>query len=276
MAEQLVFIFGFDRSGTTALARVLAAHPDTELLMQPFNSSEFRQRMYDILNNENVSATQRQFIEGLTKGVIDTAYISSPWFFKYSTTETWKTGQLHIVKSTISHFLLPWLVCEFPMTGVWGIWRQPVDVIDSIFRNNFQGWYAGAIPCLKETVKSCNQLRQSFPDESFDGLSAVGEVAMNFAIRSFHLFQHLPTGNVIWYDEFCRSPNVAVERFRERFGLRQVDVAHLANRDLNMTGRKRNAHTACLTARDVAEIQRITEPAIELMESRHGKFRQHN
>ena len=36
---------GFDRCGSTAMARTLARHPEVEVLMQPFNSGSIRSKL---------------------------------------------------------------------------------------------------------------------------------------------------------------------------------------------------------------------------------------
>ena len=52
---------GFDRCGSSAIARVLSKHPDIELIFQPFNSGNIRRIMYQIMSEQNAKEEDYRF-----------------------------------------------------------------------------------------------------------------------------------------------------------------------------------------------------------------------
>ena len=134
-----LIINGFDRSGTSAITRLLATHPKVELIMQPFNSGFIRKKMYSILEETDECRPEHVFFKALKNNEIKNELIDSYWHYEHSTTQHFKDGQLHIIKTTINHFTQKWMNENYPEIDVWGIWRDPKDIVDSIIRNKFYG-----------------------------------------------------------------------------------------------------------------------------------------
>ncbi len=236
MATKTVLMTGFDRSGTSAVSRTLAAHPKIELFMQPFNSGPLRRLLYQILADDLVSEDDVQFFSGLENGRIDTDYIKSHWFFEHSTTTKYIPGSLHIIKSTISHFKLPWLQQRFPSIEVWGIWREPMDVLSSIFRNGFETWYENSFEELADSVRQNERLNAVFGKFLHLTLNPIEQVALNLAVRCHHFFGHVPADQVIHFDEFCTDAT-SLNRFCRSSGLPEFDFRSFSDGDHNIIGR---------------------------------------
>ena len=261
----VVLLAGLDRSGTSAVSRTLARHPQVELWMQPFNSSVFRTRMYEVLGGASECPQEYQFAANLFQGVIDPGLIKSEWFFKYSTTTTAVAGHLHLVKTTISHLHAHWFAEHFENVEVLSIWRDPVEVIRSVFRNQFQHWYAGSLQPIRDLVSQVRFLSDLFPMRLFEDLTPLGEVAANFAVRSAFLLHHLPVGKTIPYQLFCDDPNLLLNRFCQQRGLPEFDFSRFAADDLNLLG-ARESSPAGITDEETRRIEKYFAPLRDLVD----------
>src|SRR5690606_25631938 len=123
---------GFDRSGTSAISRLLAFHPQIELIMEPFNSAFIRDKMYQSLDENDRTRPEHHFFTDLSNNLLINDLIKYHWHKKYSSTYAYKEGKLHIIKTTINHFAQKWMADNFSQIDVWGIWREPHDIVDSI------------------------------------------------------------------------------------------------------------------------------------------------
>lgn len=266
-SSPLVFLTGFDRSGTSVISRTLASTPGVELLMQPFNGSSFREDIYTILTESNARQEQVLLLEGMAKGQIMTELIRSPWFFRNSTTTEWIPHATHIVKSTISHLHYPW-IAERSNASFWCVWRSPLEVLNSIFANGFEGWYKDSADAIQNVVAASPELSDAFPPSSFSQLSTVGEVAMNFAVRMYHLLSVLPERNVINYSQFCDCPADALNPFLSSVGRRPCTITSQIEADLNILGTRLTTKPDRI-AGYLPEVERIVEPVLAILNSRH-------
>ena len=245
-AKPVFILNGFDRCGSSAISRTLGQHPQVELLFQPFNSGSIRRKMYQILDDEIASANDYKFFEGLAQGDLYEDYIKSQWHFKYSTTRELLPGRLHLIKTTINHFTAEWQQKHFPSIPLWGIWREPENILRSILRNNFtEQWYEGAIDEIKPML-SQRRFLNVYNDFLPNLNSAENITAFLIAVRSHYFFYNIPVERILKYESFVDSPNRELSKVCLAFGLQQFDFDIFAKKDLNVIGKayKANAKEA--------------------------------
>jgi|SRR5690625_265537 len=233
---QFVIINGFDRSGSSAITRLLAIHSKIELIMQPFNSGFVRKKMYSILNETDRESPEHVFFNALKNNKLNNDLINSHWHYKYSTTQKFNEGQLHIIKTTINHFAQKWMSENYPEIDVWGIWRNPRDIVDSIMRNEFYGqWYEDALEQIIPTVNSTKILKKYYADFTAELNSLVKQTSFLVAVRSHFFFHHLQPEYVIEYEKFNQNPNY-LNLFLENYRFSPINLSEESSDDLNIIG----------------------------------------
>lgn len=228
---------GFDRCGSSAVARTLANHPEIELIMQPFNSSSLREKTYKLMTEESSTQEEIAFFSSLEKNTLDTSFITSHWHEKFSTVGEFSSSSLNIIKTTMNHFTAAWVNECFPKIEQWGIWREPVDILSSIVRNGFhETWYVDAVPQIFDTVKESDELFSVYGSfiEKID--SNVKLVAFVMAVKTYFYFRNIDKNKIIFYDTFIKDPNLAVSYLLEYFSLCSYDFMSSSALDLNVTG----------------------------------------
>lgn len=194
--------------------------------------------MYQILSSDNASREDYEFFDGLRSGKIEESYIQSEWYYKYSTMRSIVPGKLHVVKTTINHFTAEWQLENFPEIPLWGIWREPEAILNSILRNNFTDqWYSDALESLKPTLELRDYLRdyREFLPELNDSESLT---AFFIAVRSHYFFKHLPAEQILRYESFVASPSHELGRLCDAFDLKTADFDEFSKRDLNIIGKE--------------------------------------
>ncbi len=260
---------GFDRSGTSAISRTLANHPDIELIMQPFNSGFIRKRMYEIFDEEDENSEAFQFFNGLRNNQIKEEYIHSHWYYKYSTTRQFKPGKIHLIKTTLNHLALKWMRKNYPDIDVWGIWREPQDIVSSIIRNGFYGiWYPEGVREITPTIKKEPELKKNYQPFLNNLDNEFKNTAFLVAVRSHFFFKHLDENNLIVYEDFRGNPNY-LWKFTRYYGLQDKDFTNSAKGDLNITGKREvhkddNLFKKC----DIDFMNKIFEPLKKLKEEK--------
>lgn len=131
---------GYDRSGTSAISRILAKHPDIELIFRPFNSGPVRKKMYSIWDKSTPTEIDNSFFKKLEEGILDADYFVSGWHEKFSTVEnSFKENKLHVIITNINHFTVEWVSKYYPKIEQWAIWRDPIMILNSCVKNEFYG-----------------------------------------------------------------------------------------------------------------------------------------
>jgi hypothetical protein len=227
---------GFDRSGTSAISRTLAMHPSVELVFRPFNGGSVREKMYEILSDENVSDADIRFFSELSKGRFDSAYVVSWWHKKYSTiSDHFLEDRLHLLITNLNHFTVPWVSTKFPNVESWAIWRNPLDIVQSCLENNFLGdWYEDALVNVIKAVRSNEFLSTHFLqyEECLD--DEVKKISYLLAVRNTYLLNSIEHGKIVDYDLFRTDPNSALRPVLNYFGLdSSYDFSGMLNQDLN-------------------------------------------
>jgi len=259
---------GFDRSGTSAISRVLATHPEIEIIMQPFNGGSIREKLYQVIDDGNASPDDIDFFSKLENDTLELSYIKSEWHKNYSSVPGFVKHKLHLIKTTQNHFTIDWVRRNFPRIEQWGVWRNPVDILASLVRNDFHVlWYAGAVPELKKTVESNRLLDKVFGNFSAALSSPVQEMAYIIAVRSWYYFFHIDPGKVIDYMEFSEAPNSALATVLQYFGLPPHDFSSSGDADLNIIGKDYRSGTSyhdCISGSDHDFCERMFQPLYEL------------
>ena len=159
-----LILIGFDRSGTSAISRTLAMHPEVELVFRPFNSGPIRKKMYQILDHSTVSKEDINFFNFLNNGKLYSKYIVSDWHKKYSNIKNeFKKDKLHVLITNLNHFSVKWVKENFHHIEQWAIWRDPIETLNSCVKNDFYNdWYNDALHQVIYAVRSNNILSRKF------------------------------------------------------------------------------------------------------------------
>lgn len=271
MSSSFVLINGFDRSGTTAITRLLAMHQDVELIMHPFNSGFIRKKMYQILNEKDANSPEHIFFTDLVNNELNNDLINSHWHDKYSSTKKFQKGKLHLVKTTINHFAQKWMNEHYSEIDVWGIWRNPEGIVDSILRNNLYGkWYDDAIEKIISTVNQTDILAQHYSSFTEFLDSIVKKTAFLVAVRNYFFFKHLKPRNVLSYESFKHDPKY-LNIFLATYNLSLRDFSSNASKDLNIVGKyQQQKEFIDYTEDELSFMNSIFTPLKVLMKERHN------
>lgn len=272
-------LIGFDRSGTSAISRSLAMHPDIELIFRPFNSGSLRKKMYEILDDKNISEEDLLFFEKLQQEELYSDYFVSEWHLKYSTVKTaFKPGKFHLMITNINHFSIRWVSQNFPRIEQWGIWRDPIDILNSCVKNKFYGsWYEDALSTILISVEREKSLAEHFGDY-IDLVKCGNDViktAFLLAVRNYFLFANINPCKVINYEVFKTDANSALKHFLKYFKLNEeFDFNPFLDQDLNsiasIDGYKKNKSSKNVLSRDEELIaNELFNPLYNIYEERH-------
>jgi hypothetical protein len=266
---------GFDRCGSSAISKVLAAHPQIELIFHPFNSGSIRRKMYQVMTDEIASDEDARFFAELEQGRFWRDYVVSPWFEKHSTVLDFVPGRLHVLKTTLNHLTIRWIRERFPAIEFWGIWRDPFDILASLVRNEFYGqWYLDALPQLAVTVRESGDFSPRFGEclESI-GESEVKALAFLIAARSYFFFNYLEPEKLINYEVFKTDPNAELNKITRHFGLAGHSFEGESDKDHNVIGlgfEKGKTHRHLIGKSDGDFAAEVFDPLFVLMERRFG------
>lgn len=231
-----VILNGFDRSGTSAISRLISSHPDVELLMQPFNSGFIRKSMNLQFEHSSFVKEGVQFFDNFLSNKIDNSLIESYWYYNHSTTNEYVKGKLHLTKTTINHMAQKWMKENYPEIPVWGVWRSPLDIIRSIFKNNFQNeWYKGALSEIEPTIKEVNFLQSGYESFLTKVDSPVKSCGLLIAVRTHYFLYYLDSDKLLDYNLFKKDPNY-LNIFLNYYGLSDYNFNSKAEQDLNLIG----------------------------------------
>lgn len=267
---QFVLVNGFDRSGSSAITRLLATHPNVELIMQPFNSGFIREKMYSILEETDEYSPEHVFFKALKNNRLNNNLINSHWHHKHSTTHEFKEGQIHLIKTTINHFSQKWMYENYPEIDIWGIWREPNDIVDSIIRNKFYGeWYEDALEQIIPTIRSTKLLDKHYSEFISELNSIVKKTSFLVAVRSHFFFYYLEPEFVIEYRKFEQDPNY-LNFFLGHYKLSSTDLSENSSDDLNIIGKYTNKKVKIdYSQEEQSFMKKLFEPLKELVANRH-------
>lgn len=264
IVQQNNFILnGFDRCGSTAIARVLSEHPGIELIVQPFNGGSIRRKLYQVLNDNNTNDADQRFFAELEDGRLDTSYIESDWHANHSTVPQFVANKLHLIKTTQNHLTAKWVSDRFPKIEQWGIWREPMDILASLVRNDFHtAWYSDGFKQLAQTVSSNNELRAVFEHLAPHATNEVSRMAFIIAVRTWFYFRHIDPAKVIIYERFLDDRAAELARVTNHFRLEDIQFSQDKSADLNLVGKSYQLGARHLSEVPVADI-RVAEKMFE-------------
>ena len=232
-----VILNGFDRSGSSAISKVLATHPEIELFMQPFNSGPVRKKMNVIWDEATATAVDVEFFRGLERGEIIPSYIKSHWFEKHSTAQAFVPGKIHIIKTTINHLLIDWTQRNFPGIDHWVIWRNPMDILASMVRNDvIDAWYGEALTELTPTIHGQQALDQRFGQFISRVDHPHSRAALIISVRTWCLFSMANPLRVIDYESFRKDNHAGLLPFLDYYSLSSEITSN--RNDLNISGQR--------------------------------------
>ena len=267
--KDVIILNSFDRSGSSAVIKILSQNPSIEILFQPFNSGNIRSIMYEEMNEINAKKEDYLFFENMQKGSINTDYIKSEWFYKHSSTLVYKPNQLHVIKTTLNHLTIKWMKNHFPSINMWGIWRNPYDIGTSILRNDFfSSWYKKDVEKLIKTVNSSDEF--NFFKDIINLLNDdIDYLFFMISFRSWYYFKFLKKENLINFHNFIEDLNLELNMFTNNYGLNKFDFVN--KRDLNVIGKKykKNESYRNLIKCKEKKIKLILEPLEVLMKEKY-------
>ena len=269
--SNFVIINGFDRSGTSAISRTLASHHEIELIMQPFNSGFIKERMYEVFSEQDEESEAHRFFKALENNRLENDIIKSHWHLKYSTTHQFIPGKLHLIKTTINHFAQRWMKDCFPSIDVWGIWREPKDIVSSIIRNGFFGqWYSNGINQIATTLEEVPFLRDHYLTFAKELETDVQKTAFLIAVRTHFFLEYLDSDKLLVYEDFKNDPS-HLTKFKNFYGQESLNFKEIAKIDLNITGHSMLKNTGYkFSAIELDFMEKIFVPIRKLKAQKFG------
>ncbi|MEX2409763.1 MAG: hypothetical protein WD607_00085 [Candidatus Paceibacterota bacterium] len=274
-------LHGYDRSGTSAISRTLAKHPDIELVFRPFNSGPIRKKMYIIWDKSTPSKVDVDFFEKLEKDRLEVDYFVSEWHEKFSTVEdSFNKNKLHVIITNINHFTVEWVSDSYPKIEQWAIWRDPIMILNSCVKNEFYGeWYSDALRQVFDSVnknKELNSLFGEFIEDVKTGSVAI-KTAFLIATRNYFLFNNIKKGKIIDYEIFKKDANEALKPVLKYFRISldydfnqylKVDLNSIPSKDGYSRNKKREI---ILTDEEVKLSKIMFKPLYEVYYSKSDK-----
>jgi len=234
---QLCLLEGFDRCGSSMIARVLSLHPEVNLIFQPFNSTEVSKTQWQRWQVNEQHPLTAQFIEHLLKGEIDHDYIQSDWFKNYSSSQQVQP-KLNLIKDTKFHFKIDWLQHHFPAVSVYGIWRQPEEILHSLVRNGFhKTWYDYLTPEMLNCAVASYENLSPYAPLLEKNLEDYEVIAIGIALRTEILLLSVVPKNWLVYEDVITHPNLILNQFLRRFNLPSFDFSSAMQEDFNVAGK---------------------------------------
>ena len=238
MNSDVAILVGFDRTGSSMIAKVLGMHPAINLIFQPFNSTIITKSQWEIWPEDYKEPETEVFLKQLLEGKIYKEYIRSDWFYNHSTSHDFEPGQLNLIKDTKLQFKIPWLQANFPEIKLFGIWRDPRAVLCSLVRNDFhKAWYGDidkeliqAMIKSSELLSDYEQLVPADPDE-------VELMALAIALRTHFMVKTISPGNWVVYEQIMKDPDQCLNEFTSKFGLDRFEFSEWINTDYNIIGK---------------------------------------
>ena len=234
---KLLILNGFDRSGTSYIGGLLAQHPEVNYFFQPFSSTEVHKTQFEVWGKGYSAPDSERFLRAIQNGVVDSEFITSDWFDRYSSYSFDVNRKVCLIKDTKLHAKIGWLKGAFPDTTVYGIWRDPRAILYSLLRNEFHiKWYGE--PALKKTAEMIRAEPglECFMEYIERPLSPEAQMALIIAARTRLMLLGLNHDEWLSYEHITVNPDSGLNNLCERLGMSEYDFSKLRDRDYNVTG----------------------------------------
>ncbi len=263
---QTTLFIGFDRSGSSMISKLMAKHPEVNLIFQPFNNSELTHKQWEIWESNHQATPWFNWFTQLEKGYLLQDSIQSKWFFNHSSSLTFEADKINLIKDTKLHFKVYWLQENFPGINLYGIWRDPRSILRSLVRNDFhKTWYQHLHQNLVQDLIMRNKVFQPFNKWTKINLSDIEVMALGIALRIYYLMEYLPANNWIYFQSVLNDPNHYLNQFTANWGLKHFDFAPYLSKDYNIAGKPfegENQWESFFTTSQLDNINEIFAPAL--------------
>lgn len=241
---QFVILNGFDRSGTSMIAKVLAHHPDIECLFQPFSSTIAHKTQWEYWAPDEDWSEVQAFLDGLQNGQIDRSFIASDWFKNHSTTFDIRSGKTYVIKDTKLHFKVDWLKKNYPSFFIYAIWRTPHGILASLLRNGFYGdWYGEEdYQSLLAYVSTDDALPDDLVAHVERANSDLEKMAVMVAVRTAVMRRSIPKSHTLVYENVLENAEAEFRKLTDPLGLSGYSFSQHLNRDYNIAGKQHRRH----------------------------------
>lgn len=235
--NHLVFLVGFDRSGSSMIARLLAHHPQVNLLFHPFNNTEVTHSQWEYWGASENHPETAAFLNKLMHGEVDMGYIKSDWLANYSKSLDLNKYEITLVKDTKFHFKIAWLKTH--LIRVFGIWRDPRAILYSLVRNDFHlKWYGNVDDALLRGVTNAIIPFQKYLAVIDDAQDHIERMAIAIAMRMEMLKMTVLKPDWLVYEDILADPNLHLNAFLSAMKLEPFDFKPLIEQDYNVIGKK--------------------------------------
>jgi hypothetical protein len=237
---QFVILNGFDRSGTSMMAKVLAHHPDIECLFQPFSSTVVHKTQWKYWAPGEDWPEVQAFLDGLLNGEIDRSFIASDWFKNHSTTFDIRSGKTYVIKDTKLHFKVDWLKENYPSLSIYAIWRTPHGILASLLRNGFYGdWYGDDdYQSLLAYVCTDDALPDNLVAHVERANSDLEKMAAMVAVRTAVMSRSIPKSHTLVYENVLKDAEAEFRKLTDPLGLDPYPFSDHLDQDYNITGKQ--------------------------------------
>lgn len=252
-------LIGFDRSGSTFVAKLLAKHPAINLIFQPFNSSALTKSQWEIWEKDFKQSDWFSWFQNLENGKLDKDLIQSQWFYNHSTSLQLKSDQVNLIKDTKLHFKVDWLKANFPNLEILGIWRDPRSILRSLIRNDFhKTWYQHLEKPIIESLIDNNEVFKPFRKWLGQELSSIEIMALGIALRNFFMQKCLLRDQWIHFEQLINTPN-ALNQITANWHLEYFDFSPFLSNDYNIAGKPYEGDNLWEFFFDNHQLQKINE-----------------
>ena len=235
---RVVFLIGFDRSGTSFIGGALERHPGVRYFCQPDSSSPLHRAQWEYWGPGDGDAASRRFLRRLTEGEVDRGYVVSDWFRRSGCgAYELDPAAANVVKSTKLHWKVRWLE-KFPGVEVLAVVRDPRATVASLVRNDFHTrWYSRADFDAAARVVASGALPETgldlTPPDPSDWVKGLSYLVL---VRTAVLCADLgwDPDRMVVYEHACDDPG---GHLCGRLGLAACDLGSSAERDYNIIGR---------------------------------------
>ncbi len=263
-ARRIIFLVGFDRSGTSYISGLLEHHPQVQYYCQPDNGSPLHKAQWEYWNTDDGDAASRRFFQTLERGRIDRSFVNNPWFRRTGCGRFELDPQsVNVIKSTKLHLKIRW-IRQFSQVEVLGVIRDPRSVVASLVKNDFHTrWYTERDFQAAQRLASSGKL----PDVGINltpprSPSAIGMMSYLVLLRTAIMCHDLgwQPEALVRYEASVHSPT---EHLCSRLNLEPCELEMFRERDYNLVGEPfRGTYHRWYTLRSGvrSEVQTLLEP----------------